>query len=379
MIEIGSFVRVLDELGTGFYTGVPCSYLNSFMNYATSGKIRYTAAASEGEAVGIATGAYLGGGQPAAVLIQNSGLGNCVNPITSLSITFEIPFLLLVSHRGEGGKDAPQHLHMGEIMYDLLGAIGVPAYTLPDSTQSAIGMLRESHAEMMSTMRPVALVARKGVFEPYKLSTRAFPTAVPGTTPEPASAVECRIARVDALRQISRALSPSDLVVATTGMTARELCAVHDRDANFYMMGSMGCAPAIGLGVALERPERKVVVIDGDGAFMMKMGVASTIGHYAPSGLLHVVLDNGTYETTGSQPTVSSTTVFEQVACAAGYKRGVRVNSLQELAEVIEAFAPGDGPVFCCLRILDGHMEQVPRVRPSPLEIRDRFRAAALA
>ena len=165
-------------------------------------------------------------------------------------------------------------------------------------------------------------------------------------------------------------------MISTTGMTSRELCAVGDRPASFYMMGSMGCAPAIGLGLALTRPERKVVVIDGDGAFMMKMGTATTIGHYRPRGLLHLLLDNGTYETTGGQPTASPTVDFERVALAAGYRRAVTAHDPVDLTRVVSEFRTGDGPVFGYLRILDGHMPDVPRVGPRPQQIRDRFREA---
>jgi phosphonopyruvate decarboxylase len=378
-VGIEAFTESLELRGVSFYTGVPCSYLQSFVSYAASGKIRYFAAASEGEAIALAAGAYLGGNL-GIVLIQNSGLGNCVNPLTSLAHTFEIPLLLIVSHRGEGGDDAPQHLLMGEIMYDLLRVMRVSAHTLPDDTVSAAEVLDRSIDEALTKRRPVALVAPKGAFEPY--AAECLPLAKhPSRFPESSAAPEETrlVPRLDALRAIRARLDPSDLVITTTGMTSREWFALGDCEANFYMMGSMGCAPAIGLGVALERPQRRVVVIDGDGALLMKLGSAATVGHHAPPGLLHVLLDNGTYETTGGQPTASPTVDFAGVAAHVGYRHAIAVRSTEELADVVGSFRVGEGPSFCSLQILSGHMEGVPRVKPSPQEIRDRFRAFALA
>ncbi len=378
-IGIKASTESLERRGASFYTGVPCSYLQSFVSYAASGKIRYYAAASEGEAIGMAAGAYLGGNL-GTVLIQNSGLGNCVNPLTSLSLTFEIPLLLIVSHRGAGGNDAPQHLLMGEIIYDLLRVMGVSAHTLPDHTAAAIETLDSSLDEALSKRRPVALVAPKGIFEAYAGGDVQPAKRPPRVRESAADAGETRLVpRLEALRAIRARLDREDLVITTTGMTSREWFALGDREANFYMMGSMGCAPAIGLGVALERAQRRVVVIDGDGALLMKLGSAATIGHYAPPGLLHVLLDNGTYETTGGQPTVSPTVAFADVARGVGYRRATTVRSADELADVVGSFRVGEGPSFCSLQVLSGHMDGVPRVGPSPQEIRDRFRACALS
>lgn len=183
-IGIEAFTESLERRGASFYTGVPCSYLQSFVSYAASGKIRYYAAASEGEAIGMAAGAYLGGNF-GTVLIQNSGLGNCVNPLTSLALTFEIPLLLIVSHRGAGGKDAPQHQLMGEIIYDLLRVMGVSAHTVPDDTAAAIETLDRSLDEALSKRRPVALVAPKGIFEAYAGGTSSRQSDRPGSRSRP--------------------------------------------------------------------------------------------------------------------------------------------------------------------------------------------------
>ncbi len=378
VIPIEAFSNALRSQGVDFLTGVPCSYLKSFVSYANaSGSLRYRVAASEGEAVGIATGAYLSGSLP-MVLLQNSGLGNCINPLTSLTATFGIPMLLLVSHRGEGGADAPQHRRMGEITYDLLRTVGVSSHTLPSGLEQATAVLKAACAEARERMEPVALVVSKGCFEPYvfqePLPQKCAHASLPAVAAPDVAALG---SREDALRATVGVLQESDLVIATTGMTARELSAIDDRDANFYMMGSMGCAPAIGFGLCCNQPHRKVIVLDGDGAFLMKMGSSATIGHYRPSGLLHVLLDNGVYETTGGQPTVSGAVSFEQVGGAVGYAQVMRAGSPTELARIVRDFEVGDGPTLCTMSILGGHMTDVPRVARSPEEIRDRFREQA--
>lgn len=378
MLHIEPFSKVMREEGIDFLTGVPCSYLKSFVSYANaSGRIPYSVASSEGEAIGIAAGAWLGGRMP-MVLIQNSGLGNCVNPLTSLSLTFDLPLVLMVSHRGQGPKDAPQHRVMGAITYALLETMGIEAHTMPPEQEEAHDLLRRLRRTAAQRLRPVAVVVPKGTFEPYAYTEKLTPKT-PKTPTEPdASAAPERLApRVEALQAIAGALAPDDLVIATTGMTSRELFTVGDRPANFYMMGSMGCAPAIALGLALCRPQRKVIVLDGDGAFMMKMGTATTIGHYRPQGILHLLLDNGTYETTGGQPTASPTVDFERVALAAGYRRAVTARDPADLSRLVSDFRVGDGPVLGVLPILDGHLPDVPRVEPRPQQIRDRFREAA--
>jgi len=376
-IDIERFALALRAQGVDFFTGVPCSYFQSFVSYASaSDSLPYTIAASEGEAIGIATGAWLSG-RMGAVLLQNSGLGNCVNPLTSLSATFEIPLLLLISHRGEQGDDAPQHDLMGEITYDLLEAMRIPAFTLAADDDGAQRSLEQALGETRRSNRPVALVVPKGRFErftcdqqpPHKAPSRCVPERLPG----PSACVP----REQALRELDRVLDERDLVVTTTGMTSRELFTIRDRPGNFYMLGSMGCAAAIGLGLTRCAPDRKLVVLDGDGALLMKLGTAATIGHYRPRGLLHVVLDNGTYETTGGQPTTSCSVAFEQIAAGAGYARSLVVNSPSALAQVVAEFEVGQGPLFVTLAIRSGHMQGVGRVGRSPQQIRDDFRHAA--
>ena len=377
-VAIERFAGALRDQGVDVFTGVPCSYFRSFVSFAASSdSLPYTAAASEGEAIGIATGAWLSG-RMGAVLLQNSGLGNCVNPLTSLSATFGIPLLLMVSHRGEDGSDAPQHELMGEVTYGLLKTLRIPTYTLPTDDDGAERTLAEALTEARRSSRPVALVVGKGTFGSFDGDPRPAEAAPSPTSPETLPGPRVTVTREAALRALVDVLDDRDLVVSTTGMTSRELFAIKDRPGTFYMVGSMGCAASIGLGVARCAVGRKVVVIDGDGALLMKLGTTATIGHYRPEGLVHVVLDNGTYETTGGQPTTSASVAFEQIAAGAGYARSLVVNDPTALARVVAEFVPGQGPLFVTLAIESGHMPGVGRVGRTPFEIRDAFRDAAI-
>jgi len=379
LIPVERFAASLRRLNIDFFTGVPCSYMKQFVSYAqTCDDLPYVAAASEGEAIAIACGAFLAGRTP-MVLIQNSGLGNCVNPLTSLALPYQIPMLLAVSHRGEAGQDAPQHRIMGEITYPLLELMGVAAFPLPAESRAADELLEKLCRTSLDQMRPVATVVSKGTFEPYAYDA-PLPARRKAGLVKSLDPVDSRpLSRFETLQTIVKVLDENDLLISTTGMTSRELFSIADRDSCFYMAGSMGCAPGIALGLSLNRPGRRVVLIDGDGAFLMKMGTSATIGHYAPPGLVHIVLDNGTYETTGSQRTVSSSVAFERVAAAVGYPRALALPDADTLARVLSAFRIGDGPMLLSLRILDGHAEGVPRVGRAFPELRDRFRKAALA
>lgn len=374
-----SFAHGLRDLGVEVATGVPCSALSAFVSHNASAACwPYIGAASEGEAVAIAAGSWLGGRFP-LVLMQNSGLGNAVNPLTSLCATFDIPLLLVVSHRGHDPRDAPQHRLMGAITLPLLDLMQIPAFVLPTDGDEALSVAAQAWQIASTSRRPAALVVRKGTFDPVPP-----PPAPPPKTRRPTVIEGLDVpsrgelpTRHEALLAIDGALRGDDLVLAATGRTSRELSAIRDRPGNFPMVGSMGCASGIGLGVALARPGRRVVVVDGDGALLMKLGTVATIGHCAPPALLHVVLDNGVHETTGGQPTVSSGLSFEHVAAGAGYARVVALSDTAALARLVADFRPGDGPVFATLSIAGGHVPDVPRIPRTPQQVRDAFRAAA--
>ncbi len=297
--------------------------MKPFINYVIqSPELTYIGACSEGEAVGVAMGAHLAG-RKTAVICQNSGLGNMVNPLTSLNYPFRVPTLLIITHRGAPGlQDEPQHVLMGQITQELLDVMRIPWKVLPDQAEEVSNVIEEADRYMSSEKLPFALIMKKGTIAPYPLDKTA--DTQPGLRVEPEGSFtvdsDKRMLRLDALKTLKRLLGNDVLTVATTGKVGRELFALGHCSSQMYMVGSMGCASAIGLGLGLTQNRRKVVVLDGDGAVLMKMGVISTIGHYQPKNLIHIILDNEAYESTGGQATVSGSVDFAQIASACSYK-----------------------------------------------------------
>lgn len=372
MIEAGSFVSAAAARGFSIYSGVPCSYLTPFINYTIgSGQLRYVAAANEGDAVAIAAGAELAGCGGVA-MFQNSGLGNAVNPLTSLTWTFRIPILLIVTWRGEPGghADEPQHELMGQITPRMLELMDIPWAPFPDSEAAIAPTLDAAVASMQATQRPYALVMRKGSVADSVLGGRLRepaalqPTAV---SRRPASA-----RRQDMLTAIRAADSGRDVLVATTGYMGRELYALGDRANQLYMVGSMGCAVSLALGIALVQPHRRVIAIDGDGAALMRLGALSTVAYQRPDNLVHIVIDNGQHESTGGQATVSPHVDFCAIAAACGYPRVATASEPAELAALLAASAAG--PLFIHVPVLPGVPANLPRPVITPAEVAARLR-----
>jgi len=374
VIDARSFIAAARQRGFGLYTGVPCSYLTPFINYAiNSGELQYIAAANEGDAVAIAAGAELGG-LSAVVMFQNSGLGNAVNPLTSLTWTFRIPVLLIVTWRGEPGgpADEPQHELMGAITPQLLELMGIPWALFPDE-ESAIGpALDKAMAHLQGERRPYAFVMRKGSVADTRLS------GSPGRSPRQPVATMSRPAPVEqrqaVLVAIRAAAGERDLLVATTGFTGRELYALGDTANQLYMVGSMGCAASVALGLAMARPDRRVIAIDGDGAVLMRLGALTTVGAEAPPNLVHVLIDNGQHESTGGQATVSPGVDFCAIAGGAGYPA---VTVAARAADVQALLADREpGLRFVHVPVLPGVPAGLPRPAMPPAAVAERFRAS---
>ena len=371
MIEAGSFVAAAAKRGFSVYSGVPCSYLTPFINYTIgSDRLRYVAAANEGDAVAIAAGAELGGCGGVA-MFQNSGLGNAVNPLTSLTWTFRIPILLIVTWRGEPGghADEPQHELMGQITQQMLELMGIPWAWFPSEAAAVERTLQIAVAHMERTGTPYALVMRKGSVASCKLQSQ------PEVRPLfPVAAAERQLpesTRSDYLRVVQSAVSDTDLVVATTGYTGRELYASDDRENQFYMVGSMGCASSFGLGLALAQPERRVYVLDGDGATLMRMGALTTIGYQRPGNLVHILLDNGCHESTGGQSTVSHSVDFCAIAGACGYPDSRRVANAEALRLLLQS--PPRMLRFIHAPMRTGVPDDLPRPTVTPVQVAQRL------
>ena len=292
MIEASQFVGAAKEQGFDFWAGVPCSFLTPFINYTIGdGELTYISAANEGDAVAAATGAALGGHRSVAMM-QNSGLGNAISPLTSLNYVFRIPVLLMITLRGEPGKpDEPQHELMGQITPELLDTMQIPWGWFPDQEEDIDQALQAAVSQMDSSGRPYALIMKKGMVAPYALGQVSdFPKPVVSTHLDHSAPELENPSRHAVLKELVSASSLSDTVlIASTGFSGRELYAIDDRANQFYMVGSMGCAASLGLGLSLVLPDKKVIVIDGDGAALMRLGNMATIGAYAGDNFLPFV------------------------------------------------------------------------------------------
>ena len=374
MISADDFLKPARDLGLDFYTGVPCSFLTPLINRVIGdSRTTYVAAASEGEAVAIAAGAWLAG-RGTVVMFQNSGLGNAVNPLTSLNYPFRIPSLLICTWRaGPGLADEPQHELMGRITPDLVSLMDIPHQPFPVAVDTVGAVLGHAAGEMERTGLPFALIMEKGSVReesveiaPYIVRPRGGVTDL-ATGASPPS-------RMAALERLLAAVPDSAALIATTGKCGRELFTIADRAQHLYQVGSMGCAAAMGLGVALN-VDRPVVVVDGDGAALMKLGTLGTIGAHAPTNLIHLVLDNGTYDSTGGQPTVSPSISFADVARSCGYACGFVCDGPAGLEEATRQALAKRGPHLIHLRIARGSMKNLGRPSVKPADVARRFKS----
>jgi phosphonopyruvate decarboxylase len=372
VIQSEAFIRGARRRGTTIFVGVPCSFLTPLIDGAISDSLtRYAVATSEGEAVGVAVGSWLAGGTP-VVMCQNSGFGNMVNPLTSVVWPCRIPFLMVVTWRGQPGlKDEPQHELMGQIMLPLVELLDVEHAEFP-SDEALVGQsLDRAWSSMEERCLPYCLVMKKGAVASGTL-TEAAPAR-----PHRGALVHLDYARPPArLNAIERVLAaaPDDAaMIATTGKTGRELFTIADRPQHFYQVGGMGCASAVGLGAALHTP-RPVVVLDGDGAALMKLGNMATIGVQAPENLVHVVLDNGVHDSTGGQRTASAAVDFPEIAIACGYRRAVSCTSLDDLEFALSTAFEEPGPHLVRIAVRPGSIEGLARPDVHPHEVARRFR-----
>jgi phosphonopyruvate decarboxylase len=372
LIEAKEFIEAAREHGFIRYTGVPCSFLTPFINYVINDNtLEYIASTNEGDALATTSGSVIGG-QRSIVMMQNSGLGNAVSPITSLSYIFRIPFLIIVTHRGEPGvKDEPQHELMGQITEELFNTMRIPSETFPSETKEIIPALQRAEKFMSKEHRPYAFIMKKGSITPQKLDKKVIKDIAKSET-EIRSLFDEKLTRLDrntVLRHIINHTSVDDSVlIATTGFTGRELFSINDRVNHIYMVGSMGCASSFGLGLALARPDLKIIVIDGDGAGLMRMGNFATIGTYASNNFIHILLDNEVHDSTGGQSTVSKNINFAMIAKACGYSMTLSGNKT-ELIDELFSLNKNEGPAFGHLKICSGTIENLPRPNVKPNEV----------
>ena len=373
MIEASLFVRSAKRLGFDFWAGVPCSFLTPFINYTIGDtQLRYISSANEGDAVAAAAGAALGGHRSVAMM-QNSGLGNAVSPLTSLNHVFRIPVLLIITLRGEPGKpDEPQHELMGQITTELLETMQIPWGWFPDREENVESRLHTAVTHMESSGRPYALIMKKGMVAPYSLGQ------MPGFE-KPACELSGNAnngqpgfpSRHEVLKELVACTDETETVlIASTGFGGRELYAIDDRPNQLYMVGSMGCAASLGLGLSLVRPDKKIIVIDGDGAALMRLGNLATVAAYAGNNYYHLLLDNHVHESTGGQATVSSAVDFPAVAAACGYQS---VLCMTPGSRGMDNFLQAKAPAFKYVETSRGVPEGLPRPSVRPADVAKRL------
>lgn len=374
MITADEFMAEAGRRGFDFYTGVPCSFLTPLINGVLSSRTQtYVGAGSEGEAVAIAAGAWLAG-RGTVVMCQNSGLGNAVNPLTSLNAPFRIPTLFITTWRGQPGiPDEPQHEVMGRITQDLIGLMGLAQSPFPNEAAALAPAFDTAVRHMDAASLPYAFVMQKGDVHDGGLDQAPLARPAAGRREDYSTGGE-RPARAAVLLRFLELTDDGTAVIATTGKCGRELFTLADRDQHLYQVGSMGGASGMALGLALNT-ECPVVVLDGDGAALMKLGTFATIGAYSPQNLLHILLDNGVHDSTGGQSTVSASVDFAAIALACGYASAAACDSLAGFEAALRAAAGRPGPAMIHMRIAPGSMDKLGRPTVSPAEVAARFKA----
>ena len=374
MITAADFLAEAARHGFDFYTGVPCSFLTPLINGVLGRKhLAYVGASSEGEAVAIASGAWLAG-RKTVVMCQNSGLGNAVNPLTSLNAPFRIPTLLITTWRGQPGiGDEPQHKLMGEITQKLLSVIEVEHEPFPKEAEALSGAFRRATRRMAETDLPYAFVMERGSVRDDGLELAPRRRAEHGRREDFDGPAE-EATRAALLERFLALVDPAAAVIATTGKCGREHFTLAERPQHLYQVGSMGGASGMALGVALNVP-RPVIVLDGDGAALMKLGSLAPLGAYAPPNLIHIVLDNGVHDSTGGQPTVSGTVDFAGVAIACGYRYAASCGTLDGFTAAYQAAVLAPKPALIHARIAPGSMAKLGRPTVTPDSVARRFKA----
>lgn len=363
MIRPKFFIEKLRASGVDCFAGVPDSLLKNICAYITDhcDANHNIIASNEGAAVGIAAGHYLATGKPACVYMQNSGEGNIINPLASLTDpeVYNIPVLLLIGWRGRPGvHDEPQHIKQGKVTTGLLNIMGVNYEVLSKEEDNAEKQIAKA-IDALSRKEVFALVIEKDTFDEYKL--------------QKVSKNNLTLSREDAIQTVAAALSVRDCIVSTTGMISRELFEYrvakdegHERD--FLTVGSMGHASQIALGIAMAQPERRVWCFDGDGAAIMHMGSMAIVASKKPSNYVHVVFNNGAHDSVGGQPTVGLNIDFPSIAKAIGYRNAMSVSNKEALEEMLKSIGKLQGPTLLEIKVRKGNRKDLGRPTTTPVQ-----------
>lgn len=371
MIQSEKFINALFALDIRFVTGVPDSLLKDVCACITTRfpQDRHIIASNEGSAIGLAIGHYLASGRPALVYMQNAGLGNVVNPITSLADpqVYGIPMILMVGWRGEilsdGSQlhDEPQHVAQGQMTIKQLNLLKIPFRIIDKEVDEIEPILSELVDAAISKQCPVALVVRKSSFSSFKLSENQQ---------------DSLMTREESIKAIIAELPQNVPVVSTTGMTSRELFELRKKsgegnEKDFLTVGGMGHASAIATGIALSKGDQKVLCLDGDGALLMHMGILTNTADCR--NLLHVVINNGVHDSVGGQPTKANSLDLGAIAKACGYQYVYRANDADEIRRAIKSMLQGSGSSFLEIQCRQGARPDLGRPDRTPAESKRDF------
>jgi len=362
MIEPKLFYDLLLENDVDFFTGVPDSLLKNICAYITdkTDPEHNIIAANEGNAIGLASGYHLATGKTPLVYMQNSGLGNAVNPLLSLAApeVYGVPILLMIGWRGEPGvKDEPQHVKQGEVMLAMLDAMKIDYEILPDDIYKAKPIIEQMIRQIHESKTQKALIIKKNTFTKYALQGSSFN--------------QFQLSREDAIQAIVGHLDESDIIVSTTGKASRELFEArtaansgHQRD--FLTVGSMGHANQIALGIALKKKNRTVYCFDGDGAALMHTGGMGIIGSYKAANFKHILFNNGSHESVGGQPTIGLEINMAPIAEGFKYKTIFQASCLEDINAQMPQIKAMDGPILLEIKIASSSRTDLGRPTISP-------------
>ena len=372
MIDPSIFYNYLTKKGIDFFTGVPDSLLKNICGYIQDNtpKERNIIAANEGNAIALATGYHLATGLLPLVYMQNSGIGNTINPLISLADkeVYSIPMILLIGWRGEPNlKDEPQHVKQGKTTLELLNTLEIPYVILDKGFSKAKEQLSHAIKKAEINKQAFAIVVRKDTFDSYSIPFES-------NTDNNWSILQ----REESIKIIIDKLNLDDIIVSTTGKTSRELFEYreylnHGHQRDFLTVGSMGHANQIALGIALQKPKKQVICFDGDGAMIMHTGGIGIIGNLSPKNFKHILFNNASHESVGGQPTIGDSISFCNIAKGFGYKECISVNNALELKKGIKQLTESDGPFLLEVRINNGSRNNLGRPSIPPVENKNNF------
>jgi phosphonopyruvate decarboxylase len=364
MINTQKFFDSLNQNGIDFYTGVPDSLLKDICSYISDNAPadKHIISTNEGGAVALAIGYYLATSRTPLVYMQNSGFGNTINPLLSLADpkVYSIPMLLVIGWRGEPGvKDEPQHVKQGEVSETLLKTLDIPYVIISEKTENIDKVISKAVKKAQKNNEPYAVLVRKGTFEPYSLKTKIK--------------TNFDLNREEAIIKTTDLLSDSDIIVATTGKTSRELFEFRARNnqgyhRDFLTVGGMGHANQIALGISIAKPNKKVYCFDGDGAALMHTGSLGIIGDLKIENFKHIIFNNGAHDSVGGQPTIGFDIDFGNIAKSFNYTKVFRIEKLNHFDEIFMNFQKEKGPCLLEILVNKGARQDLGRPTVSPKE-----------